>query len=269
MKKIAICIATTWSRAKDIKLDQFPKHNLFEYVISCQGEFDECLYQQVCRHLNHIFEGNVSLLENRAVGLSNNRNLGLDHILKLEHVDFIYICDDDITLYPERLLELANLMFLEQADIGCGKIVDEGQNDFKLSYSSVQEELNYFTSARISSVEMMLSFGIIEQGVRFDNNFGLGTSKPSGEEYIFVTDALKKGFSVFYFPIKICLHPTVTSGSDFYSSPQKIRAKGAMFERIFGASLGRFFSILFSIKKYPYYKGKVGFLLFLKTIIST
>jgi hypothetical protein len=74
----------------------------------------------------------------------------------------------------------------------------------------------------------------LKNALFFDLDFGLGSLYPSGEEYIFLTDALKLGLNVGYFPVVIGIHPDSSSGDDFFSSPIKIQAKRQMFIRIFG-----------------------------------
>ena len=68
----------------------------------------------------------------------------------------------------------------------------------------------------------------------FDIRFGVGNQIATGDENIFLTDALRRGFKILYLPYPIVKHPDASSGRDLYRNPALIRAKGGMFFRIFG-----------------------------------
>ena len=102
---------------------------------------------------------------------------------------------------------------------------------------------------RVASVEIALRRSSIEESrLRFDEHFGLGAEFPTGEENIFLADALDKGLKLLYMPIPIVMHPPESSGQD-YDNIKLVQAKGAMFERIFGLK-GHAVSFLFALKKY-------------------
>jgi len=102
---------------------------------------------------------------------------------------------------------------------------------------------------RVASVEIAFKRNSINKThLRFDENFGLGALFPTGEENIFLADALDKGLKLLYIPIPIVTHPPESSGQD-YDNIKLVQAKGAMFERIFGLK-GYAVSFLFTLKKY-------------------
>ena len=103
---------------------------------------------------------------------------------------------------------------------------------------------------KVSSIEIAFRINSIKiKNLKFDEKFGLGTNNPTGEEAIFLSDALKQGLKILYIPLPIVFHPKESSGGMFKDNPKLIRAKGAMFYRIFGI-WGYLVSFLFALKKY-------------------
>ena len=68
--------------------------------------------------------------------------------------------------------------------------------------------------------------------VRFDERFGLGTRFPSGEEAIFVNDALRAGARARYVPLVLCSHSGLSSGHRLWDE-NMVRTKGAVIRRLF------------------------------------
>ena len=105
------------------------------------------------------------------------------------------------------------------------------------------------TLISVSSVEIAFRKKIIiNNDIKFDENFELGTELPTGEEIIFLTNALKRGFKILYISIPIVIHPFESSGKN-YDNMNLIQAKGAIFYRIFG-NLCYILSVIFAFKKY-------------------
>ena len=103
---------------------------------------------------------------------------------------------------------------------------------------------------KVSSIEIAFRRDrIIQNKLYFDLRFGLGSDFPTGEEVIFLSDALKMNLKIKYIPKVIVIHPAQSSGGAYTNNPKLIQAKGAMFYRIFGF-WGYFISILFAVKKF-------------------
>ena len=93
--------------------------------------------------------------------------------------------------------------------------------------------------------------------------FGAGSKKFLGDEYIFITDLLKIGGKAVFLPITIATHPSQSSGVTSYDQAT-MQARAKVFNRVFGfwAPLVR---ALFFIKNFR----KTGNLLdFLKFIVG-
>ncbi len=104
--------------------------------------------------------------------------------------------------------------------------------------------------------EMMVRVDAIrEKKINFDENFGAGVENFLGDEYIFITDALKSGLKGVYLPVRVAIHPKESSGSA-WGTRRDLTARAAVFTRVFGAS-APIFRALFLLKSR---KGSVGFM---------
>jgi hypothetical protein len=88
---------------------------------------------------------------------------------------------------------------------------------------------------------------VLRAGISFDLTFGLGAKYPTGEEIIFLIDAYRAGLDIRFMPVPIVIHPKESSGSNLYKNDPLIKAKGAMFARIFG-HLAAFHCAAFAVK---------------------
>ena len=186
-----------------------------------------------------------NLFEYAERGLSRSRNHALSHAAG----EICLLSDDDL-YYKENIESLIIQAFEENptADIITFQIETPEGKPFK-NYKTEPFWHTKRTIMRVASVEMAFKRNAIEEShLRFDENFGLGAEFPTGEENIFLSDALDKKLKVLFVPLPIVIHPLESSGKDF-NNVKLIQAKGAMFERIFGLS-GYGVSFLFALKKY-------------------
>lgn len=195
-------------------------------------------------------------------GLSKSRNVAILN----SNADYAFIMDDDVIVDNHAFLEIAKLANRDSIDVVTCRF-SYVSGDISKPYSDVAFCHNYISSASVSSIEIGFNVkSIREYQIKFDENFGLGTELPSGEEYIFITDCLRQGLKVKYLPINIGFHPNETSGMDFYTSPEKVLAKREMLKRIFTWK-SPLFIVAFWLKKLPVVV-KAGYCLgFTKTIL--
>ena len=188
---------------------------------------------------------NAEIYSYRERGLSRSRNHTLEHAKG----EICLLSDDDLEY--KKNIESAILEAFDNnpdADIITFQIETPEGEPFN-NYSEKQLIHNKRSIMRAASVEIAFKRSSIEEaGLKFDENFGLGAKFPTGEENIFLSDALDKGLNVLYIPEPIVIHPAESSGQD-YNDPGLVQAKGAMFERIFGWQ-GYGVSFLFAFKKY-------------------
>lgn len=186
----------------------------------------------------------IRIIFTEEIGLSKSRNLALKHC----SAKYGYIMDDDVVLDTNAIRSLVEVMESDGTDIAtCKYICKSGK--YPKKYKKTKFSHTMLSAAKVSSIEICVNVNVIkDKGIEFDQLFGLGTSLPSGEEYIFVTDCLKSSLKVKYYPIVIGVHPDFTSGLDFYTDENKILAKREMLKRVFGKK-SIFFIIAFWLKK--------------------
>jgi len=184
------------------------------------------------------------LREKGEKGLAKSRN----RAISLAKKDICLISDDDLE-YSDDLED--NIINSFQNNIEADIITFCVQTPDNKPYKRYKEKSFWHTKKtimRVSSVEIAFRLDSINRAnLRFDERFGLGSNFPTGEEIIFLSDALDKGLKILYIPINIVTHPIESSGKN-YENIKLIEAKGAMFYRLFGF-LGYAVSYLFAYKK--------------------
>lgn len=230
--KIEILVSTLNAGIENIKVNTD-----FNYLIIHQvsiASLDELTSLAVDRLLKYK---NVRYIRSNTLGLSKSRNMALDASLG----EYVWIMDDDVTIKQNALSDIEDIVSKEYSDIYI-------LNHNEVKENSSEKFLNRFNSFHVSSIDMLLSRCLISKGLRFDESFGLGTNKPSGEEYIFISDSIKSGLKVKQTTKVVSIHPALASGLDFFSDSNKIRAKKMMFNKTFGWA-GYILFFLFSVKK--------------------
>lgn len=180
-------------------------------------------------------------------GLSKSRNRAIEYC----DSDIALISDDDVE-YIENFEEIIVKSFEENPDVDIitFQIKTPDGELFKDNYQKFKFMHNMRSIMKVSSIEIAFRINSIKiKKLKFDEKFGLGTNYPTGEEVIFLSDALKQGLKILYIPLPIVFHPKESSGGMFKDNPKLIQAKGAMFYRIFGI-WGYLVSFLFAFKKY-------------------
>lgn len=188
----------------------------------------------------------IDIFNYTETGLSKSRNRNLNNITE----EICLITDQDI-LFKQGFHNHIITAFQENpgADIIVFQIEDLDGKPLK-KYKNVPFWMNHRDIMKVSSVEIAFrSSSILNNHIKFDERFGLGAIFPTGEEAIFLSDALKKNLKIKYLPIPIVQHPIESSGYNFEHNHTLITAKGAMLYRIFGP-IAYPVSILFAFKKF-------------------
>ena len=187
------------------------------------------------------------LFEYTERGLARSRNHALDHATG----EICLLSDDDLQ-YEKDIEKIVTDAFEKNpaADIITFQIETSDGKPFS-SYKNESFWHNKRTIMRVASVEIAFKRSSIKKShLRFDEHFGLGVEFPTGEENIFLSDALDRGLKLLYIPVPIVIHPPESSGEN-YDNTKLVQAKGAMFVRIFGLK-GYAISLLFALKKYKF-----------------
>lgn len=195
----------------------------------------------------------IRLMKLTSLGLSHSRN----ELIQASRGDILLFSDDDVSFVPgfRETIVRRHRQFPKAAVI-CFRFRGGGREK---RLRSVTFRHNLLSAAKVSSIEISAKRSLLlESGCRFDPMFGLGSNSPSGEEYIFLTDCIKRRMMVIGVPDLIAEHLHESSGVAFYRTDTGIKAKGRMFRRVFGRALGVFFSIAFSLRKRNEYKHHIS-----------
>lgn len=190
--------------------------------------------------------GRAKVFHYREKGLSKSRNRALQHA----QAEIGLIGDDDVS-YPQDAQRIITDAFAQnpRADIITFQAQTPNGELFNKRYPRRARWHNSRSIMRVSSWEIALRLASVRAArLRFDERFGLGARFPTGEENIFLLDALRCGLKLRYLPLPVVTHPAESSGGDF-RNPELIAAKGAMFARMFGAA-AEFVAFAFACKKY-------------------
>jgi hypothetical protein len=177
-------------------------------------------------------------------GLSKSRNRAI-----LESSAEIGLIADDDLKYCKNFEEKIQSAFEKypDADIITFKIVTPEGQPYK-SYSDSPFKHSRSSVYKVSSVEIALKLRSIKSvGLKFDERFGLGAVYKSGEETIFLNDALDAGLNIYFIPENIVIHPIESSGKvldqNFFFS------KGALVKRLYSKSIYLLLGIIFLAKQ--------------------
>lgn len=217
------------------------------YSIKLNNDYNYFIVHQVNNSENYNsfvnnLPNNVRYLKTNTIGLSKSRNIALQNAKS----KYLWIMDDDVELLSDAK---SNIFSIVTSSPDCGVYVishSHESSSYSPHYST--KLVTFKDTFKISSIDMIVN---VERshGIMFDEDFGLGTNLPSGEEFLFVNSILKKGDTIFKYTLIGSLHPVESSGLDFYSSPNKLRAKLLMLIKCKGKVLGMILYLIFLLKK--------------------
>ncbi len=195
-----------------------------------------------------LFSDDIKVIQQNNKGLSRNRN----NALRNSTSKLIYLADDDIVFLPDFYKTVIEaIQKYPSTDIYTFKLESENEQPYK-NYRRHDFTHNVYSARKVSSAEMILKKQWWNQSnLLFDEQFGLGSTYKTGEEYIFLSEANRKKASIQFVDQFIAKHPAQSSGNSF--TGELIFAKGALFARVHGYHF-IWMNFLFSIKKFNKYK---------------
>ena len=194
----------------------------------------------------------VRMVSVRERGLSRSRN----RALALARGKLLAFCDEDLEYLPESLAVLRRgfAAHPRAAIVTFQFRARETGKPWK-RYAPRPLEHGPLSVASVSTVEIALRRAQAGH-LRFDERFGLGAELASGEENIWLIDALREGLRVGYYPEPLCDHPGLSTGHRPWSEADA-RAKGALLRRMYPtawpAMVGGF-----CVLKYPRYRAQLS-----------
>lgn len=260
---IDVCISTLDSGLLTV-IDRLPRFEGLRYLVGHQqsGGFDP----ETVRERWESFcqpRSDVHYIALNGLGLSRSRN----DLLQASSAEIVMFSDDDIDYLPGFAEAIASAYAQYPAAAAITFRLESAARRRK--YAAKPTAHNALSAMGVTSVGLTIRrSSVVKAGVLFDESFGLGSVNPSGEEFVFVTDLLKAGLEVLAYPAPIARHDHLSSGPTYFRDPRHIRAKGRMFNRVFGNSVGPVMSLLFALKKFPEYRQSVSFWRFCRYVLS-
>ena len=159
----------------------------------------------------------------------------------LDHADgdIEVIGDDDLT-YASNYQKDIEKAYIEYPDADIIVFQYSKYPHEDIPHHSVMREkgrIRLNTVSRVRSIEITFRRKSIQRaGLRFDTAFGLGATYQTGEENIFVADAIRAGLKVRFYPAIICMTPsTPEERKKFVAGYDAVffKCKGACFYRIY------------------------------------
>lgn len=201
----------------------------------------------------------VKVVTIAGIGSSRNRNNAIDHATG----DLCYTMDDDVELLPEHFDDIFSVFEANPSlDLATFKYVSRTESKAypSCSFNLANSPKGYY----VSCIEIVFRRTAVQGRVRFDERFGLGVNVlQGGEDSMFVLDALDAGLTCRFFPIVICRHDALSTGTRDVAKPGVLRAKGAIFYRLYGG--GAYPRLLWHAVKE---RKTIGFLRFLRWTLS-
>lgn len=184
------------------------------YIISWQNHCDAPIPPVLIRSDIEIYRFDLA-------GLSRNRNNALDHC----RADIVLNSDDDL-IYSARQLTAVIEAFENnpEVDVATFKADMPGAPVYPAESCVLREPLpKGFWAAAINIAFRRRSVG----SLRFHPEFGLGSPRMHGsEDEYFLLSAIRRKLCCRYFPIEICRHPSLSTGTKAKFTPENLRAVG-------------------------------------------
>ena len=221
---LSVLICTLNEGIKDIEQILLPERPDVNYIVSFQYTDDSYL-SFVSESL--LQRNDVLISQLRGKGLSKNRNNAFAYATG----DILLIADDDAR-YKNEYFDIILRTFQENADVDIALFKAKTYEgawmkdypDYSYKYEDAPK------CAYPCSCEMTLRKSVYDNGIRFDKRFGLGSDfLASGEEDVFLADALKEGLNIIYFPELIVETDCSTTGLTLLKDKKVQRSKGAVF----------------------------------------
>ncbi|MBR0536111.1 MAG: glycosyltransferase [Clostridia bacterium] len=172
----------------------------------------------------------VNIISTPEKGLSRSRNKLLENATG----EVCIIGDDDVE-YLDGYLEAVRQAYEKytDADIIIFRFTHEKGKETRVRYTE-DIKVSMQSISKFSSVEITFKReSVLKAGLGFNNNIGLGTAFPSGEENAFLADALRAGLNIYHVPVTICVAREDLKINESYGVQKYLVDKGAVFYCIY------------------------------------
>ncbi|MBQ0163720.1 MAG: glycosyltransferase [Bacteroidales bacterium] len=200
---------------------QAPQEGI-HYIVSYQYT-DERYLELIPAHLRERSDVEIHTINGK--GLSANRNAALSKAT----ADIIVFADDDARFTPDSFATVRRV-FEEHPhlDVAFFKASTYTGKSLKTYPEAARPITALPSDYTISAIEMAARRTSVQGRISYDERFGLGAPfLTCGEEEVWITDALRMGLSMHYFPIKVVETSTMLKRSLVYVDAGVQRSKGA------------------------------------------
>lgn len=199
---------------KHIEAMQLPTIDNVRYVISWQNHDDAAVPDSLIRP-----DITVTLTQSR--GAAANRNNAIDHCT----ADIILFSDDDLK-YTARQIESVIATFEQhpEVDLATFEATHPCGPQYPKSIRRLGDPLPH--GYWISAYQIAYRRKAIGD-LRCHPDFGAGSPRFTGaDDELFLLSAIRRGYNCTFFPINICTHPELSTGTTKRLSPGNLRAIG-------------------------------------------
>jgi hypothetical protein len=186
------------------------------------------IINQSKKKLNFL-QNNCRVINTNEIGLSNSRNLAINN----SKGEICLLSDDDV-IYSSDFVESIKNSF------------EKNKNAEIITYQSTNElgklfkdypKIKTHNKRSISTINsFLIAFrrdSIIKNKIQFDSKFGLGSTFETGDEYVFLRNALEKKLNIIHCPKVILSHKSISSGQ-VVGKDKIIFARAAIFYKYYG-----------------------------------
>lgn len=152
----------------------------------------DCVVINQCGKNDYSEYKNFKIYSCDEIGVSNSRNKGLKHI----NGDIILLCDDDVIYndnYEKRILE--EFEKNKKADFIVFNIDSPNR---AIKYNKRNKRLHFYNILRYTSTRIAFRRDSVESNhINFNILFGPGAKYTSGEDTLFLVEAMKKNLKIY------------------------------------------------------------------------
>jgi len=174
-------------------------------------------------------QNNYRVINTNEIGLSNSRNLAINN----SKGEICLLSDDDVIYSPDFVESIKNSFEKNKnAEIITYQATNELGKLFK-DYPKIKTHNKRSISTINSFLIAFRRDSIIKNKIQFDSKFGLGSTFETGDEYIFLRNALEKKLNIIHCPKVILSHKSISSGQ-VVGKDKIIFARAAIFYKYYG-----------------------------------
>lgn len=249
-KKIEVLLSVMQIKNEKEYKNKLQQNNIKSNVVAINQVKDET-------NIFNITEGRQKIFSYKEKGASKSRN----RLLEKAHGDICIFADDD-TKYVENYEEIIKEEFHNKPDADVIIFFVENKNLAREKNKKIgSKKLNKLDVMKVRTYEIALKQEAIKKikklNIRFDNNFGPGGIFNKGEETIWVSDLLKKGFKIYSVNKKIGFATNEKSTWFTGYNEKYLYDQGAIFYRL-SPRWYRLLNLQYVIRKYFQYKENVN-----------